>query len=342
MKSYTSKYNFFISFLLIATLNFALLTFNLKTVTAQTAIPFTVAPARHELSVSPGEEININIRFYNIGDTSIPGILKASDFIVDNQQGTPRIIEDVSMSSPRFSAASWITMPYDRMAVAAQNKVSVPVSIKVPHDARPGGRYVAVYFEPTAGNYRTTENDEEVATSIAPRIASLIYIRVKGDAFEKAIISRFFATYFQEYGPIKLQTEILNRGDFHIRPKGVITVIDMFGGLVDQASIKEHNIFPEVSRSYENTLGKKWMFGRYKIDIAAAYGDRGQALTRFIYVWIFPWKLALVIILSIIILIILFSQIYKKFILREIRLEEELHKEKEEIEKLKRELKDRD
>ena len=309
---------------------------------AQTTMPITVAPARQEITVDPGQQTAVNVKFYNLGDTPISGIIKVADFIVDNDQGAPRIIENITQASPRFAASHWFTLPYDRITIASEDKVSIQAKINVPSNARPGGRYVAIYFEPTSTIPRPVGAEREAGSGIAPRIASLVYIRVSGPIKEQALISRLFAPFFWEYGPVKVTAEILNRGDYHIRPKGVFTMTNMFGGVVDQVSLKEANIFPDRSRTFTAEIGKKWMFGKYKIALQASYGSQGKLMEKAIEVWVFPWRVTLVTALSIIIVSYLIYHLYKTTRLRQELLEKELEREKEELEKLKERLKKRE
>lgn len=308
---------------------------------AQTILPLTVSPARQEIRINPGEKTGITVKFFNLSDAPISGIIKAADFIVDNGDGKPRIIEDSTQSSPRFSGTSWINLPYDRITISPNDKVSVIANLDVPQDARPGGRYVAIYFEPS-GTFGQPVTGEQKDSAITPRIASLVYIRVNGEITENALITRLFSPSFSEYGPIKVKTEILNRGDYHINPRGIITVTNMFGGIVDQSSIAQQNIFPDVTRSYDNAIGPKWMWGRYKVEFAGSYGEKAKSLSQFIYVWVFPWKVVTVIILALFVLFLFLKRLYKNIIVRESDLEAQIAREKAEIDKLKDQLRGRD
>jgi len=310
-------------------------------VSAQAVLPLTVAPARQEIEVDPGEKTAVNIKFYNSGDQPVSGILRVADFLVEDKDGTPTIIDNPLFSSPKFSASQWFNLPYDRISIPTQDKILIQANISVPNDARPGGRYVAIYFEPGLDLTKKTVTDQEAGTGVATRLAGLVYIKVRGETVEKALVSQFFGPSFLEYGPIEIDTDILNRGDYHIRPRGIISVTNMFGGLVDQKKLKEENIFPDTSISFKNELGTKWMIGKYRVNLAASYGDKGQALTSSLYIWVFPWKVVTAIILIIIILFFLISNFYKKFVTEESHLEKELEKEKEEIEKLKQQLRKR-
>lgn len=313
---------------------------SVSSVSAQSSIlPLTVGPARQQITINPGEQASFAIRFYNESESPITGIVKVNDFIVQDKDGSPRILDDVSQGTSRFTGSSWITLPYDRMSIAANDKVTVQASLSVPSDARPGGRYVSVYFEPSTALPQAV--DSTAGQGISPRIASLIYIRVAGPITENAMISNLFARSFLEYGPIEIASEILNRGDYHIRPRGILSLSDMLGGLIEQSPIKEENIFPDAAREYKNKLGSKWMFGQYKINLVASYGEQGKALERSISVWVFPWKVVTMIVLAIIILVLFVRTMYTKLVVKESKLEREVEKEREEIEKLRDELKKR-
>jgi hypothetical protein len=298
-----------------------------------------VAPARQELSVQPGERSVFNVRFFNFDTTPVSGTVKVADFVVINKDGSPHIIDNTEQVSPRFSAASWITLPYEKMTIAAENKVSVQVEMNVPESARPGGRYIAVYFEPIVGEITNPSTfQQEAVTATTSRIAALVYIRVAGEITEKAQISKLFTPSFHEYGPFVVKSEIINNGDYHIRPRGTLTLSNMFGGVVDQVALSEYNIFPDTAREYENEVGYKWMVGRYKLTATASYGEQGQAVTRSVYVWLFPWRVAAVVALAIIIIILLSRHFYNAIVMKEKKMAKELETEHEELEKLKKEL----
>lgn len=311
-----------------------------KQVLAQSTIPLTVGPARQQITVNPGEQAGFAIKFYNDSETSITGIVKVADFVVQDKEGSPRILDEAGQASPRFSGSNWVTLPYDRMSIPAHDKVTVQASLSVPKDARAGGRYIAVYFEPSTAIPQALV-DGAAGQGVAPRIASLLYIRVAGPILESAMINNLFTKSFYEYGPVKIDSEILNRGDYHIRPRGMLSLTDPWGSVIEQTPLKEENIFPDAVRSYENTLGSKWMIGQYKITLVASYGEKTQNLERSIYFWAFPWKVATIITLSLIIALLFGRSLYVRLAVKEASLEHMIETEKEEIEKLREELKKR-
>jgi len=317
-----------------------LLLLNFQPIQAQTTLPLTVAPSRQEVAIDPGGTTAVNVKFYNRGDTPVAGLLKVADFIVQDNEGTPEFLEGPTQLSPRFAAASWVQLPYDRIAIAPKDKVSIQAKITAPLDARPGGRYIAIYFEPS-GKPTKIGYSKEGITPIAARIASLVYLRVSGPITEDAYVVQFSAPRFSEYGPILITTEILNRSSYHIRPKGTITLTDMFGRQIAQEKLKEVNIFPDVTRLLETKIGSKWMFGKYRAELAAAYGETGKALTAVTYFWVFPWKIASAGLLAVIIIILLISFSYRRFKRRQEKLEARLAAEEKKLEELKRKLEEK-
>ncbi|MCS7093155.1 MAG: hypothetical protein NZL96_01845 [Patescibacteria group bacterium] len=312
-----------------------------KEIKGQSELPLVVIPSRQEIEVSPGEKKYLNVNFFNQSNEPISGFFRVVDFVIEDSQGTPRLIERTEEANPRFAAASWFKLMYDRATLPKNNKVSLQAELNVPLSARPGGRYVAIFFEYQPRFQPNQTQNSEVGSGTSSRIASLIYIKVKGPIFEQAMVSRFFAPRFQEYGPIKVETQILNRSNYHVAPKGIITLKDLFNREIGSARLKEENIFPDMIRNYEYELGQKWMIGKYRLNLVASYGTGGKTLESSTEVWIFPWRIALLILLTLTIITIFVHNFYKNLIRKNLTLEEELRKEKEEIERLKRELRKR-
>lgn len=295
---------YFAFFFIIFAFAFCILNFS----NAQESLPLMISPARQEIIVKPGETSFINVSIYNLSNTPISGIIKVSDFIVDNSQGTPKITENNNQFFSRFSAKNWITYPDSLIKIDNQDKYSLQTKIKVPFDSRPGGHYVAIFFE----SLSQSKAINETGTDVSMRIASLIYIKVEGKTFEKATVNRFFSPNFYEYGPVKIETQILNRGDYHIAPKGVISMTNIFGQIIYKTKLKVENIFPDTVINYQNDLGgENFLIGRYKINFSGSYGQTGQVLEASTYVWVFPWKLFSVAILAAILIIFIIKKYYK-------------------------------
>ena len=314
-------------------------------VLAQSVLPLTVVPPKQDILINPGETYSTTVKFENSGNTPVSGTLSVSDFIVTDNQGTPVFLDNPTVVGTtnipeRYSAAKWIKLYSDKITIAANSNVSVPVTINAPKDAAPGGRYAAVLFQPE-GNLSLGNSQSAAETPVAIRIASLLYIRVAGPITEKAMVTKFKTPSFLEYGPISVATEITNLGDYHITPAGNIILKDMFGRVISTSVLETKNIFPGTAREYSNQVGDKLMFGKFTVNLTASYGSTGQVLMATNTLWVFPWKVTLAVLLGIAIIIILIVLGYKRFIKKEEQLVEEIKEEKSEIEALKEKFKDK-
>jgi hypothetical protein len=326
--------------LISSALGVSLLAFNATKVNAQSGL-LTVAPARQIIQVDPGETKTFNLKFLNQGTSPIAGTFGVADFIVMDKQGTPVFLDENEILSSRFAAATWVTLPFTRGTIAAEDRLTLQLTLNVPANAKPGGRYFGVFFEPSSAVPAETGFEYEAGTGVETRIAGLVYVRVSGPIEDNAAVTRFSTPKFAEYGPVPVTTEITNRGNYHIRPTGTLALYDMLGRKVDEKSLQEENIFPDATRVFENELGSKYMFGKFTAKLTAIYGESGKVLTATTSFWAFPVRLALLIILTIIILILVAIMIWKMMKGKQVKLEKKLEEEIHELEELKHKFSDK-
>src|SRR3989338_1226907 len=245
----------------------------------------TIVPPAKEHSLNPGERAEGILKVINDSDEVLTFRATIRDYIVEDNKGTPRILPPDTLTN-KYSAASWIGVFPPSFTVAPHQKQELNYYLQVPADAKPGGHYAAVLYEPAE-----VIGVEGTGTGVTTHIGTLFYIHVKGDIKEDARVLRFEAKGFQEYGPVLLSTEILNNGDLHIRPKGTITVRNIFGQAVATKALEEHNIFPEKTFLFENKVGSKWMIGRYTARFVGTYGlANNLPLMATVSFIVFPWK----------------------------------------------------
>jgi len=296
--------------------------------------PLTIAPARQQMEMKPGETSTGILKLINTSDSPTSGTLKAVDFIIKDDQGTPEFIEDQNFSS-NYSASQWIKLPYSRLTIPANDKVEIQFKINASKNALPGGHYAAIIFEAIGQGLTppTLTNNQETSSgaAIAPRVAALIYITIPGDYQEQALITQFHIPKFSQHGPLDIKTTILNQSPVHIRPKGLITITNMFGDVLTHLPLEEQNIFPETERSYQNTISTKWLFGRYQAHLQAAYGTQGKTVEALIYFTVIPVALIIYILIFIAALIFIIRHFIKKNRQHEKELEAEIAELKKEL-----------
>jgi hypothetical protein len=279
--------------------------------------------------MQPGETSTGILKLINTSQTPISGTLNSADFIVEDDLGTPVFLENQSFSS-NYSASSWVNLPYNRLTIPANDKVEIQFQIKSDQNALPGGHYAGIIFEAVSGSKLDTSSS---GASIAPRIASLLYITIPGDYEEMALVTKFFIPKFSQNGPLPVSTTILNQSPTHIRPKGVITITNMFGDTLTHLPLDEQNIFPETKRAFENTIPTKWLVGRYQADLQATYGTQGKTLQATIFFTVLPIMLVIYVLIFIMATIYVTRHFVRKNKKHEQELEIEIAKLKEQLHK---------
>jgi hypothetical protein len=299
---------------------------------AQFVRSFTTIPPRLEIAVEPGEFVEQSVKFRNESDSAVSMIAIPQNFIVMDSKGTPVFVSEAV--SGRWAAASWMSLAPDRFSLGPQQSIVIQLKANVPEDALPGGHYAGILFQPAevtlpGGMMAGTE----AGMGIVQTVGTLVYFNVAGPITERAIVKLFDVPFFQEFGPVTFNTEILNNSDIHIQPQGEIKVTNMLGRLSITLPLEERNVFPNAIFAYTNTWEAKYLLGRYRADLMATYGSTGQVLQATAYFWVFPVKIALVVLLAITIIILIIVLILKKK--REKKLEEEIEDLEEEVEEAK-------
>ena len=307
-KEASIKYKFFPLVLIF----FAILyTFYLILNTAPSALAqelqrtFTVVNPAIVQNLNPGDKAEGITKVINDSDVPLTFTIGVQDYIVADNKGTPNLLPPNILNN-KYSAAAWIGVYPSTFTLKPREKQIINYYIQIPKDAKPGGHYAALVYQP-----KVDVKTGQTGGVTTAQIGSLFYVTVKGPVKEDSRISKFFANPFQEYGPVKILTQIKNNGDLHITPTGSITLTGLFTNSTytfnDQkkSSTPIGNIFPETARDFENTVGKTLMIGRYKAVLLASYGvNNNLPLTATLYFWVFPWRIALIIILLVIALIL--------------------------------------
>lgn len=250
-----------------------------------------------EQKLDPGGHTEGVTKIINESDVPLTFDLNVQDFVVTDDIGTPNILPPNTLAT-KYSAAAWVGVTPDKFTLLPGQKQNLQYFIQVPRDARPGGHYAVIVYTPEVKN-----GVSGTGATVNSQLGSIFYITVNGPITESANVSNFFANPFQEYGPVSILTQIQNLGDLHISPTGTVNVSGLFYNKTQ--SLPTHNIFPQAKRNYTNTFGQTFMLGRYKAVMLASYGvNNNLPLTATMYFWVFPWRLALIIVLAIVAIVL--------------------------------------
>jgi len=283
--------------------------FSSQKVLAQTAIGLSAIPPRLEVTIKADGAVSQVIKVRNESKEERTISTEVRDFIVTDNIGTPTILSDVDNSNNRWAASSWIQVSPSTVKLKPGETKNLTLTILPPKNALPGGHYAMIVHRPDKSSSLNS-----TGASIQANVGTLVYITIPGNIKQNAIIEKFTAPSFSEFGPIDFQTTVKNSSDIHIQPVGAITIKNWFGGKTAQLNLEPTNIFPYTTRDFQNTLNKKWLFGRYSANFNAIYGTNGGLISATLFFWVIPWRLLILIgaAIAIIITLVVIKKKYPK------------------------------
>lgn len=257
----------------------------------------TITPPSLPLSVKPGDTAEGTVGLINDSNEDLDMEISVFDVIVQDDLGTPEILPGGTIENNKYSASSWLGVSTPRFVAKAHQRTDIRYFYQVPGNAGPGGHYAAIVFRP-----KPFTAAAGTGAAINMQLSTLVYFDVAGPIKESASVKSFTAPGLSEYGPVKLKALVKNDGDTHIKPVGTFSVKNMMGKVIATKEIPAGNIFPGgIARAYEQAVGKKWMFGRYTATFMASYGrSNNLPLVASVAFWVFPWKIALLILVILI------------------------------------------
>lgn len=274
---------------------------------AQSATGLSAIPPRLEITIKPGETVTKELKIRNESKTERIITTTSKDFIVTDSEGTPLQLDNLDENSNRWAASSWIHLSPTSFRLKPGETRSIMITIIAPDDALSGGHYSMILHSPKNESILT-----ETGSFIETNVGTLVYITVPGDIKEDARVTEFSAPSFSEFGPINFKTIVANLSDIHVTPAGSIAVHNWLGGKTADLPLNLTNIFPNTARGFENTLNRKWLFGRYTATLNAGYGTTGQAISATLFFWVIPWRLIALVITALILAFVIYTLIRRQ------------------------------
>jgi len=271
-----------------------------------------VGPGKTELSLSPGETSNKEIIVSNRS-----GSQKIINISVEDFQGTNDPNQAVQFLGDKvgpYSLKDYVKPEITQIILNFGERLRLPVSIAIPKTATPGGLYGAVMISASnidEGN-ASVKNDEAAGkVKIITRVASLFFIRVKGDVINNGNLSDFkTAKSFYESGPVSFQIMSQNKGSVYLSPYGAIEVKNILGQKIDEREVDPWFVMPGTTRERDISWNNDFLFGRYTATILLNRGYSDIIDQKSISFWVIPWRLLSIVLIGLILVIWLFIWIF--------------------------------
>ncbi len=239
---------------------------------------FIVGPAKSEIVLAPGETKTQRITIKSRIDGEQKFRIFARDFVgSDNPEEIVRFIEDGSGISP-YPLSEYISVELNEFSLDLGETLTFDVTISVPKDAEPGGRYGAIVISATP----EVTAEGGVGVQFYSEIGALLLVRIDGEVDEFGFVEDFTlndkkgGVFFKK--PLLLKTFFRNAGNVHLIPYGQIVISNMFGREVGVIPIDAYFALPDAVRlrsfSWPDKQDKSFLIGRYTAELQMYPGYR--------------------------------------------------------------------
>jgi len=256
---------------------------------------FVVGPGKTELTIEPGKSKIVEVVLSNR-----TGEEREFELIVEDARGSmDPSVPIVLLGDDRgpYTLKDYIRLPYTTITLGHNQRARIPVTVAVPADAEPGGRYGSVLVTTVSKKADTGEiTGAAPSSAIISRVGTLFFLTIPGDTKVEGKLQGFATVPDKNFftdGPINFQILYENTGDLHLGPYGEIRITNILGEEVGFVELDPWFALPKSLRSREITWSREMLIGRYT---ATAYINRGYddiIDTKEVTFWVLPWRVVL-------------------------------------------------
>lgn len=270
-----------------------------------TANTLKVSPVRTDVEIKPGERRVVKVTVTNVTDASIKVHPATNDFISGDERGTPSLILDENKFAPTHSLKRFMS-PLSDVTIPAKESKTIGVVISVPSDAQAGGYFGAIRFAPS-------KPDDGGQVNLSASVASLILLKVPGDAVEKLALTDFEIKqngkegfYFGGSDNLEAAVRFKNEGGVQVGPFGKVSV-KQGDKVIYEADFNNKAprdmVLPDSARRWEVPLKNVQGFGYYTVYATFTYGDKNQTIEVSKSFWVIPMIVVIGAIVGLLVLI---------------------------------------
>lgn len=279
----------------------------LTKVTVQNQDDFIIEPAKIEIFANPGDTLVKNISVTSRIATTTSFRLDLEDFIGTDNPTSP--VQLLGNDKSPYSIKDAMTPEVREFKLDFGQKITIPITIKIPQNAAPGGFYTSVLVSNAPS--KESEATQGTGAKVVSRAGSLVFIRVNGEADEQGHIEDFRITphhIIYQPGDLTFETLFVNSGNVHLAPYGTISISNIFGKTVANANVDAYFSLPHSTRYRQITIDGKHLIGRYTATVSLDKNyhnptQKGERDSKTIVFWVIPWLLLISIFAGLVVLI---------------------------------------
>ncbi len=244
---------------------------------------FMVTPAKVEIDINPGETVSRDITIENNTGSETTFTMTA-----ENISGTHSGSETVVFSNATDTASSLkenISFEKNTFTIANGGKISLPVTITIPQNAEPSGRYAAVLV-------KAIPSGSASGASVASQIGVLFFVRVAGDTGANATLKKFGTkndAYLFANADVPFRVTFENTGNVHVNPYGKIWIRNMLGQKVGEIILDPWFVLPNSVRTRDAEWKMSGAFGVYRAVLEVNRGYENIVESASVSFVVLPW-----------------------------------------------------
>jgi hypothetical protein len=287
---------------------------------ADRGVTLSVTPTLFEMAASPGQEWNSSIKVINNNPHELTVYANVVNFAPQGETGEGKFIPVFEKGTDGTTLAEWIEAPQEAITIAPEQSYSIPISVRVPIDATPGGHFAAILI-----GTQPPETGDAFRVRTSQIVTSLFFLRIAGDVVEKGTIREFRSSKLFVNAPeADFEVRFENKGNVHLQPQGEIVITNMWGKERGVIPINHQthfgNVLPDSVRKFDfSWKGESSIsdIGRYKATLTLAYGESDRKfVTSATYFYVVPLKALSIVLGSILIFGFLVSFMIKAYVRR--------------------------
>jgi hypothetical protein len=260
---------------------------------------FSIAPAKVEVSLNPGQTVEREITVVNnLGRTSAFQV-SVQDISPSSDENNP--INLLGNDRGPYSLKNYVKPQLSDFVLRNGEAKTVAVTITIPKVAPPTGLYGAV----TISAYAASSSNANV--KIFSSLGALYFVKINGPVTEVGGLTDFrLRSGWLVIGDRQPVFEIIfhNEGNIYLNPYGFIGVKKWGRGIATKFEVKPWFVLPNSSRLREITATSTLSSGLYRADLFQNRGYNNVVDTKSI--WFLKLSVWLASLLSIIILAIIY------------------------------------
>lgn len=276
---------------------------------------FVVGPGKFELELAPGQSRTVELMV-----TNRMGEPKRFKFEIEDTAGSSDGSSAITLLGQQegpYTLRDYVQIPEMEFELEHGQKARIPVTVSLPLNAEPGGRYGSVVVSTVSRDAELNpEGNALPSSAIVSRIGTLFFVTTPGDVEREGKLAAFStkgSKLFYNQGPVDFTIAYENTGSVHVNPYGELRIRNMFGDEVGYVQLDPWFAMPASLRTREFSWNRELLIGRYTATLQLNRGYDDIVDEASVSFFIVPWKLIAVVFGALFIIIFSIRLVFSRF-----------------------------